>query len=239
MAKPEKNLGELMGLSVQVSMADQLYQRISKLILSGELGEGYLFPNEAVLCEQLKVGRSTLREAYKALELSGYITRSKRGTTVNSHTEILNRTPLKTIFHAASTEDFLKFRLMVESESAYCAAVHAGLSDVESLELLVSNMKEARNFGKFETLMELDEQFHIKIANLSGNSLINAVITVMAEEWKAGIQRNFSAAIKKNLEIFDKMIEQHIAIVDAIRNQKSESAGALMRGHIEAMTIRE
>ena len=85
------------------NMSDRLFNRISQMIMSGKLPEGYVFPNEAVLCEQLHVGRSTIREAYKALELSGYVTRSKRGTFVNSKLDILSATPMKEAFAAAST----------------------------------------------------------------------------------------------------------------------------------------
>ena len=63
-------------------MSDMVYEKISMLIQNGDIPEGYVFPNEAVLCEQLAIGRSTIREAYKALELSGYVTRTKRGTIV-------------------------------------------------------------------------------------------------------------------------------------------------------------
>ncbi len=232
-----KNLGELMGVASQKSMSEQLYQKISKLIMSGELEEGYVFPNEAVLCEQLKIGRSTLREAYKALELSGYITRSKRGTTVNNRSEVLNRMPLRTVFHSANEDDFTQFRLMVEAQSASLAAARAGLEDVNALESLQAEMTKKRNALDYESLMELDEQFHILIANLSGNSLIATVISVMAEEWKAGIARNFSAAIQMDPGTFDGMIEQHKNIVAYIRSRDSEAAGRMMREHIESVTL--
>ena len=234
----EKNLRELMGFSSQANVSDRLYQKISGLIMSGELEEGYAFPNEAVLCEQLQVGRTTLREAYKALELSGYVSRSKRGTVVNSRSSIINATPLKTLFHAAGHEDFTQFRLMVESQSAKLAAMNAGLSDVELLDQLTAQSREALQAKSYEELMKLDERFHTSIANMSGNTLIAAVVTVMVEEWRAGIQRNFDAAIRGNQKVFDTMIEQHAAIVDAIR-RRDVSAATLMEQHIRTVTIVE
>ena len=234
----EKNLRELMGFSSQANVSDRLYQKISGLIMSGELEEGYAFPNEAVLCEQLQVGRTTLREAYKALELSGYVSRSKRGTVVNSRSSIINATPLKTLFHAAGHEDFTQFRLMVESQSAKLAAMNAGLSDVELLDQLTAQSREALGAKNYEELMKLDERFHTSIASMSGNKLVAAVVTVMAEEWRAGIQRNFDAAIRGNQKVFDTMIEQHAAIVDAIR-RRDVSAAQLMEQHIRTVTITE
>ena len=239
MHQKNRDLGDLMGITMQVSMSDQLFQRISKLILEGKLEEGYVFPNEAELCEQLKLGRSTLREAYKALELSGYITRTKRGTTVNSRIEILRSTALKTIFSTATPQEFSQFRRMIESESASCAASHAGVEDVQILETLCTHMEEVRSSGDFEALMEADERFHTGIAELSGNSLIAAIVEVMADEWKNGIQRNFKAAIKNNLKVFDLMLQQHRGIVEAIKNCNGKLASARMKDHLESVTAIE
>ena len=66
MQQSVNKLGELLDLPPQTSMTDLIFKRISNLILEGKLSEGYVFPNETVMCEELGVGRSTLREAYKA-----------------------------------------------------------------------------------------------------------------------------------------------------------------------------
>lgn len=85
MSNPIHQLQDLLNVRPQKNMSDMIYEKISQLIQTGEIPEGYIFPNESVLCEQLSIGRSTIREAYKGLELSGYVTRSKRGTIVNSY----------------------------------------------------------------------------------------------------------------------------------------------------------
>ena len=64
------------------------------------------------------------------------------------------------------------------------------------------------------------------------------MLPLMAEEWRAGIQRNFDAAIRGNQKVFDTMIEQHAAIVDAIR-RRDISAAQLMEQHIRTVTIVE
>lgn len=64
------------------STADALFQRLRELILSGQIPAGFVFPKEPVFCEQLGVSRSTLREAYKALESMGFIQRVKRLGTI-------------------------------------------------------------------------------------------------------------------------------------------------------------
>ncbi len=232
----DKDLQKLMGFEAQKNVSDRLFQKISELIMSGELPEGYTFPNETALCEQLSVGRTSLREAYKALELSGYVTRTKKGTVVNSRASILNATPLRTVFHAADHEDFNQFRLMIESKCASLAAMNAGLKGVERLDRIIEQSREALDDKDFERLMDLDEQFHIGIATMSGSKLINSIVTVMATEWRTGIKRNFEEAIRSQPDLFKTMILQHRAIADAIRN-RDVAAGKLMEEHIRTVTL--
>ena len=232
----EKDLQKLMGFETQKNVSDRLFQKISELIMTGELQEGYVFPNETVLCEQLNVGRTSLREAYKALELSGYVTRTKRGTTVNSRSSILSATPLRTVFHAADHEDFTRFRLMIEPQCAALAAANAGLNDVEKLDLIICQSQDALDVLDYERLMDLDEQFHTGIAAMSGSKLLSSIIAVMAAEWRTGIRRNFEAAISTRPELFATMILQHRAIADAILS-RDLSAGNLMEEHIRTVTL--
>ena len=237
MSAGENNFADMIGFHAQASVCDRLYQRISEMILSGKLEEGFVFPNETVLCEQLQVGRTTLREAYKALELSGYVTRTKRGTSVNSRLAILSATPLKALFHAAKPEDFDTFRMMLESESAFLAA--SGADAAEMLGELSRQSKEALARKDFQRLMELDEKFHIKIAAMSGNALIISTVTVMTEEWRSGIQRNVEGAFKENPGNFDILIDQHDAIAEAIRRHDAAAAQSEMRTHIKTVTYRQ
>ena len=236
MSADAKNLAAMVGVRSQTNVSDQLFQQISGLILSGQLEEGYVFPNETVLCEQLQVGRTTLREAYKALELSGYVTRTKRGTSVNSRASILNATPLKSVFSSASPRDFSEFRLMLETHSACLAASHAGLAETQALEENVAHTRSARARDDFDAMMELDEQFHRAIARYSGNALIVTIVTVMTEAWDDGIRRNFYAARESNPELFDLMLTQHAAIAAAIRSRDCEAAKAAMQKHIRSVT---
>lgn len=232
----EKNLAALVGARSQLNVSDQLFQKISELILSGQLEEGYVFPNETVLCEQLQVGRTTLREAYKALELLGYVKRTKRGTSVNSRTTILNATPLKTVFSSVEPKDFSEFRIMLESQSAYLAAQNARLAETKALEENIARSYQARREKNFEELMVLDAEFHHGIAALSKNALIMTIVTVMTSAWDEGIRRNFFAARENHPEIFDMMLKQHSAIALEIRNGDCEAAKEAMREHICKVT---
>ena len=61
------------------NISQNLFQRFKELITDGRLPAGYMLPNENVVSELLGIGRSTLREAYTALAVFGFIRRSKQG----------------------------------------------------------------------------------------------------------------------------------------------------------------
>lgn len=234
----EISLQELIGTRSKLSMSDQLYQQISELILSGKLQEGYTFPNENALCEQLQVGRNTLREAYKALELSGFVTRTKRGTSVNSRTTILNATPLSSIFRMANPENFREFRCFLETECAQLAAVHANLSDVTELEEIVRQSQFALDEKDIEKLKTLDAEFHMKISDCSKNSLFTALSSVIMDAWQANVAYNFVYAMEKDNSILHDIVPQHAAIVEAIRLRDSDKAAAAMKTHLNRVIAR-
>lgn len=230
------DLGRLIGVQSQQNVSDQLFHKISELILTGQLPEGYAFPNETVLCEQLQVGRTTLREAYKALELSGYVTRTKRGTTVNSRTTILNATPLKTAFSTASTRDFNEFRLMLESESADLAANRISLDEIHLLKQCLELSHKALDAEDYDELMRLDVQYHRQIAEATKNALVSTTITVMTEAWESVIRKNFVAALRSNPGIFKNTLEQHQKILDALCARDCSAARTNMAEHITFAT---
>ena len=205
------------------NMSDRLFNRISQMIMSGKLPEGYVFPNEAVLCEQMHVGRSTIREAYKALELSGYVTRSKRGTFVNSKLDILSATPMKEAFAAASTSDFNEFREMMEVKCAALAAQKATPADIENLRAISE---------RIQALYELGDMPQVA----AGNKLIASTMLIMTLAWDEGVRRNFLHAAENNRQIFRDMHGQHEAIITAIEDHDREAAEAAMKTHIRFVT---
>lgn len=238
MTADDFSLSEMIGSHSKLNMSDLLYHKISELILSGKLAEGYMFPNENALCEQLQVGRNTLREAYKALELSGFVTRSKRGTCVNSRSTILNATPLSTIFRMATPDNFRDFRRFLEIECVKQAAIHAELTDVEALEAIVEQSRSALAAKDYETLKALDADFHTKISDSAKNSLFTALSSVIMEAWQENVAYNFIYAMEKDNTIFDDMVPQHAAIVAAIRERNSENAAQAMRTHLERVAAK-
>ena len=230
-------ISEAIGFHNKKDVSDLIYEKISRLITSGKLEEGYVFPNETELCAKLQVGRTTLREAYKALELSGYITRTKRGTSVNSHSQILNATPLMSIVSSAKPAEFSEFRIIQECECAYIAAEKASLQDVEMLSKLNDHLRSAYAEKNCYDLAQYDIQFHISIAKLCRNSLITALINVIYDRLRDSITQNFETALKNNNDLISLTISQHDEIIQAIRSRDKVLAREKMAEHIRTAIL--
>src|SRR5690606_11174737 len=67
----------------RVSVADAVIEQLVDLIKRGELQPGDRVPGELELASELGVGRTTIREALKALQYMGLIERDHEGTVVS------------------------------------------------------------------------------------------------------------------------------------------------------------
>ena len=105
----KENLGYL-NVADCKNISDTLFKRFRNLIVTGKLPAGMALPNENVMSEMLGVGRSSLREAYTALALSGFIVRSKSGTYINSPDEMINTAPFNMIVEGSKAPDIIEFR---------------------------------------------------------------------------------------------------------------------------------
>jgi len=80
----ETRLREKLDALAAVPLYAQLFGGIKEMIRTGELAAGDLLPSEPLLCDTLKISRSTVRQAFALLEADGYIVRRRgKGTFVS------------------------------------------------------------------------------------------------------------------------------------------------------------
>lgn len=218
-------------LNLQGNASDLLADKIRTHIISGEIPAGYIFPNETIFCEQLGVSRSTLREAYKALESTGFIKRVKRfGTIVNDFSDISKAAPLGTSLIMSDIDELLEFRVMIEAELARLAALRASEENINSMKEALENMKKSGS--DLADLTQHDTRFHMEIAKASGNRLLMSTMENAKDVFQTGIYRAFQRKTKTNVE---NALYFHEQILDAIIRKDSDGAYTMMRRHIESV----
>jgi len=209
------------------SIVERLTEKLKTLILTGELPEGYTFPNEVELCDRLHVGRSTLRETYKALASCGLISRSKRGTVVNSSDVIAAGMPYHMLIQAADFSDILEFRTLIENETARIAALRATAENKRKLAEYLEKMKQNADDAKLLTMY--DTMFHLELAHATQNVLISRILGSMIDAFTQSVSYNFV----NDEDVRSRAIEFHESILKAIQAGDANEARAIMQRHLQ------
>ena len=210
--------------------ADICRQMVSHL-MRGVWSEGEKIPAERDLCQQLGVGRASLREALKALEIMCMIeTRLGDGTYVCGRSEFFSRPLLWAIVSGseADVSELIEARLLIEVELAGLAAERATLEDVNELTALMDVMDKVRKSA--EEFVQADVNFHLAIARAASNGiLLNALhlIRNLLQQWIMS-----AVAIKG---VPEKACAQHKRLLAAIRSGDGAVARKEMRRHLNAM----
>lgn len=209
------------------NVVDELVKRIKDLIVCGSLKAGFRFPNENDFCEQLGVGRSTLREAYKVLESQNCITRTHRGTYVNNLDDFILNLPFDMVIRTTSFHDMLEFRSIFEAEIAGLAAHRATHEHIRNMEEFMEQMRENR--GDLMKLTDIDMCFHMEIAQASGNKLLINTMQMAKAVFSRGILEGFQQG---GDEMIDQAISYHESLLTAFRQRDVAMAQAVMRVHV-------
>lgn len=208
------------------NLADQLVEKIRYLIVAGEIASGFTFPNENDFCAFLNVGRGTLREAYKVLAEQGFISRTKRGTTVNDWDTIADSLPLGVALEISAFQDLLEFRSMVEEQIAELAALRRDAANLAKMEEALHKMEH--NLGDPKKLSFYDTVFHLELAHASNNQLLDNVMHTIMGSYTSSFYRLFD----EHEDLRAHAMEFHRRIMRAVREQDVAEARQAMKEHI-------
>ena len=215
------------------TISGTLFERLRNMIINGQLPAGFVFPNETTFCDQLGVGRTTLREAYKALESAGFITRTKRGTYVNSVQQINEAMPFSMIIRMSDFSELLEFRLLFEGELASLAAKRATDVNIRNLNSYLEKMRESKN--DLHKLTQYDTMFHLEIAYASQNKFISNTFSLMSDTLYKFVFNAFQIDTENNVA---QALDYHQKILDAIIARDDKAAKKAMKDHVHEISRR-
>ena len=216
-------------------------EHIETQLLEGALRPGDRLPGERALSAELGVGRSSVREALRVLEVLGLI-RTAAGSGPSSGAIIIatpggGMSALMRLQVAASgfpVADIVRTRLILETSVAgdlaeASAAQTAAAPDLAPAELLLDAM-DSPDLAPIEFLA-LDAAFHLALAEASGNQVITATMAGLRSGIE-GYALEGVAAISDWHATSARLRSEHRGIVEAIRRADAASARTRTHDHI-------
>lgn len=211
-------------------LADQIIDKLASMIADGVLKPGDKLPPEPELMKQFGVGRSSIREAVGALALIGLITvRPGHGTHVAVPSEHAHTKPIGFMMGIGrdKVRELVEARIELEQVIVKLAAERAteeDIADIREQHLdLKASLKNRRR------TIQADLSFHTALAKASHNSVLTRFLAEMRQPMKHWMEQK-----AKYDWGYDKVYEQHDAIVMAVEARDGEGAQAAMRDHLES-----
>ena len=220
-----------------------LYKSIIKIIqeyiIVNNLKQGDKLPTEKDLAERLKVGKNSVREALKALEIFGLVSsKAGRGTTICSggfdsflyslifgialeDIEIKHLNELRLIIELGACRLVIDNATNKEINELFKIAVKL---DSNQLEYYEKDIKSVLN-----NLVYLEMKFHKYLIEISHNPILMKFINF----WDIYFLRiKESGELFKAQEINVRKKKMHTAIVNAIKERDKERAVCEMQTHL-------
>jgi len=198
------------------SLRGKVFQKIREEILSGVYQDGEEL-REVTLGEKLGVSRTPVREALRQLELEGLVT------------IVPNKGAYVTSISRKDVEDIYKIRSLLEGLCARWATKNITEQQILDMEeLLLSEFHLKRN-GKVKTIQvsELDSKFHKVLYEASNSRILEHLLTDFHKYVKMTRQMSVGAPDRA-----EQSIEEHRAILDAIKAKDADLAEKLADEHV-------
>lgn len=215
--------------------ADEVVHQIEVLVLEGILRVGDKLPGERELAKQFDVSRPILREALKVLEGRGLLNTQHGGGTFVSDVigQVFTRPVMELIArHQKATLDYLEYRREMEGITAEFAARRATEADKALLTRIVTAMKAAHQKDDFEEEAAIDVEFHSAIGECAHNIILLHTLRSCYRLLAEGVFYN--RAMVYNLPgAREKLLEQHLAIYDAVMKGNPEAGRRAAQAHID------
>ena len=189
---------------------------------------GDQLPNEIDLSTELKISRTTLREAIRILVTNGILEIKRgRGTFVKKDTD-LNDT-MQSFNELANArinaKDLYEMRLIFEPEAAFYATLRA--SDAELARILTYGKQIEQKIKQGKDRTDVEQKFHKEIAKATHNEFIDRLMPIIFQAIDQGVKLS-----QTNKLVEKDTLHDHQMIMEFMKARNSEGAKSAMKIHI-------
>ena len=189
-------------------------EELERMIIRGELQAGDRI-NESALAQMLSISRGPIREACRSLEKSNLVR------------VVTNRGVFVREISVAQAAEIYDVRAHLFGLAGRLAASRVSLQEVAELRAIVAEMQKAKDIDAY---YPLNVAFHSRLVELSGNTRVAELYNSLSKELhlfrRRGLLLRDDSMASSN--------QEHVRIIEALRDHRSELAERTMTDHILA-----
>lgn len=211
-------------------LADRAYTEIVRIINDQGMVSGDRLPSEARLANLFGMSRTIVREALARLASDG-ITEARRGAGSyvkrRPSDRLGSHMPMDAL---AATLGTYEVRFVLEAEAARLAAQRRSHQQLEAIERALSALRAALLSNA--PAHDEDWLLHRSIAEATGNAAFPPVFDHLEDAVMQILRAGVEISRARPPEVIGAMMDEHDAIVDAIRARDADGAALAMRWHL-------
>ena len=216
------------------NVSEDAAKQIRELIALDVLKPDDALPAERELGVQMGISRTSIRAALQILTTEGLLI-AKRGSKLRVASKVgaTISNPLIKLFDSVpkTSDDFLRFRIILECASAFEAAKNSSEFEREEINHTHQLLLSAIENEDLANAAQADVEFHMAIIETSGNVVSIQVARSLYELMQKGVKRSHQLS-QENAKTWQVLANQHELINQAIMIQDPEAAEAAMREHL-------
>jgi GntR family transcriptional activator of glc operon len=218
-------------------VADEVAERIERLILDGVLKAGQALPSERRLTEKLGVSRTALREGLKLLRAREIIHTSQGKGSFVAQISKVDAGPLMHLFNSQprTLYDLLEVRSLLEAESARLAAIRGTEADFIMIRRRYDEMVAAQGADTDTTThAHLDHAFHLAICEASHNPVLVHTLQSLTDLLLGSVFACVNNLYHRQPE--KRQIDrQHTRLFNAVTGRQPEQARKAAADHVDSV----
>jgi DNA-binding FadR family transcriptional regulator len=216
--------------------AELVAATLRRQIITGELKDDDSLPSEALLMQQFRVSRPTLREAFRILESESLI-HVRRGARGGARVQVPDGDVAARYvgyvleYRGTTMADVYNARAELEIPLARQIAASAKPKQIARLQASVQQASEFLDDP--EAYGQHDTAFHLLVAELAGNETIEVLIQ-MVYHIVGTARRRYTAGLDRGVHQLEhqQVHKTHAKFVELVASRDPDAAESLWRKHL-------
>ncbi|MEU7484681.1 FCD domain-containing protein [Streptomyces sp. NPDC042319] len=210
-------------------LVEQAAQHLRDQITEGHWPIGTKLPGETTLAKTLGVGRSTVREALRALAGAGLVQARQGAGVFVIATEPEEDWPTR--LRRAAITDVYEVRMLIEVEAAQMAAERRTDDDLAALDAALTQRRRAANASNAE-FVDADIALHGAVVAAAHNPVLTGLFDEFVPVLRQGLV-DLVELLDLRSANSNHGDEGHAALVAAIAQGDAEAAGRTLREELK------